>query len=267
MTVIYVAEEHHRLYWHWKETGARDLRLCHVDFHCDMRGLLIDRAGQRATLYDERERGRVDQGNFLAHSVDEGIVRGIRWLHDPVGGRRYDHGTVRYESDLRVRLFPPRSARTGTNPGQADRWRPLSFREESLDGWRGPGPGEHLDLDWDALANTLYEPEHSWRLQEAFLAPDFEVRPEVVYFIYSYCSSVIDDASFEGFLERLRAKLDARVVRLSPLPPEQSTVSREKTAYQRLRARVIAPLKVPQLKLSSALKSVDTAGDLRFPYP
>lgn len=257
MTVIYVAEEHHRLYWHWKQTGARDLRLCHVDFHCDMRGLLIDRPAQRATFFDPRERGWVDQGNFLAHAVSEGTVTGIRWLHDHIGGRQYDHGTVRYESDLRVRL-----SRRALGP-----WRPLSFREDSLDGWRGPAPGEHLDLDWDALANTLYTPEHAAQLQERFLQAPFDHPPEVVYFIYSYCSSVIDDDAFEGFLERLRAKLRAEVVRLSPLPPEHSTVSREQSRYQRLRARLIAPLKGPQLRLSSALKSIDTARDLHFPYP
>ena len=256
MTIIYVAEEHHRLYWHWKETGARDLRLCHVDFHCDMRGLIIDRPAQQATFYDARERGWVDQGNFLAHAVDEGIVTGIRWFHDPIGGRRYDHGTVRYESDLRVRL-----SRRRLGP-----WRRLAFEEQSLGDWEGPASGEHLDLDWDALANTLYASEHAARLQEAFLQQAFAHRPEVVYFIYSFCSSVIDDDAFEGFLERLRQKLDAQVVRLSPLSPEHSTVGREKSRYQELRSRVIAPIKRPQLWLSSTLKSVDTNGDLEFPY-
>jgi hypothetical protein len=251
VTTIYVAEEHHRLYWLWREQDAHNLRLCHVDFHCDMRGLLIDRPAQQATLFDDRERAQVDQGNFLAHAITEGTVSGVRWFHDPFGGRRYDHGTVRYESDLRVRLSRRR-----------DEWRPVHFEEQDLADWRGPLPGEHLDLDWDAFANTLYTPEHSARLQERFLQQPIDHKPDVVYFIYSYCSSVLDDDAFESFLERLRLKLDADVVRLSPLPPEHSTVSREKSRYQRLRARLIAPIKQPKLWLSSALKTIDTAHDL-----
>ena len=120
MTVIFVADAHHRLSWHWKDTGARALRLAHVDFHCDMRGLLIDRREQRAESreqraesrgqraegrgHDRRGPGWVDQGNDLTHAVSEGMVESIDWVHDPHGGRRYDLGTVRYASDLRSRI-------------------------------------------------------------------------------------------------------------------------------------------------------------------
>jgi len=257
MTVIYVADEHHRLYWHWKERGERGLKLCHVDFHCDMRGLLIDRPRQEAAVFDDRELGWVDQGNFMTHAVREGTVDAIRWVHAARSGRRYDHNTVRYEDDLRVRL----SRRRGSHR------RPLRFREEDLSSWQGPQPGEHLDLDWDALASNLYTPAYARALKEAFLAMPFTHRPEVVYFIYSFCSSVIDDVDFEGFLDRLQHKLDAEVIRLSPLAPERSTVTREQTRYQQVRARLIAPLKRSKLRLSSTLKLVDTANDLRFPYP
>ena len=256
MTTIFVADEHHRLYRHWRETGARGLRLCHVDFHCDMRGLLIDRDAQQATFFDEAERHHIDQGNFLAHAVMDGIVDGLRWFHDPFGGRRYDHGTVRYERDLRVR-----ASRRRLGP-----WRPLSFCEADLSHWQGPEAGEHLDLDWDALANTLYTADHARALQERFLATPFRHRPEAVYFIYSFCSSVLDDDAFERFLARLRDKLDAQVVRLSALSDEHSTVSRDTTRRQRIRARLIAPFKGPQLRLSSALKSIDTGRDLQFDY-
>ncbi len=257
MTVIYVADEHHRLYWHWKDTGARALRLAHVDFHCDMRGLLIDRRAQRARVHDRRELGWVDQGNYLTHAVSEGMVESIDWVHDPHGGRRYDLGTVRYARDLRSRL----------SRDPSDGWSPLDYRELSLDRWPGPGPGEHLDLDWDALACRVYPQPHARALQEAFLARDFPHRPDVIYFIYSYCSSHIDDDAFEAFLEALRRRFDARVERLSPLPAEHSNREHAPTLKTRLRRTITAPLKGPQRWLTYRLKAMDGGDDLAFRYP
>lgn len=256
MTVIYVAAEHHRLYWHWKETGARNLRLSHVDFHCDMRGLLIDRAGQRARVHDSQELEHVDQGNFLTNAIHEGIVTGMTWAHHPFGGRRYDLGTVRYATDLRSRLV-----------GQPDTgWIPLHYREVDLRHWSGPAEGTHLDLDWDALACRVYPKAFAERLQQDFLALDFSWRPEVVYFIYSYCSSHIDDAAFEDFLEALRRKLDARVERLSPLPAEHSNMEHDPPLATRLRRVVTGPLKKPQRWLTYRLKGLNGGDDLAFPY-
>ena len=252
MTTIYVAAEHHRVHWLWEEQGARDLRLCHVDFHCDMRGLLIDRAAQRATVYDPHERGFVDQGNFLMHAVMGRTVTGLRWVHDRFGGRRYDHGTVRYTTDLRPRMS--RRDRAG--------WVPLAFSEEALDGWTGPEEGEHLDLDWDALHNALYAPAKCRALQRRFLDTPFAHRPEQVTFIYSYCSSHHDDAAFEAFLEALARKLEARVERLPPLPPEHSTVDPHPPLHRRQRQRLVAPFKRPQLALAATLKAFDTRRDL-----
>lgn len=257
MTTIYVADEHHRLYWHWKDLGLRDLRLCHVDFHCDMRGLLIDRRVQRASLYDPAELRVVDQGNFLMHAILEGTVRGLRWVHDPWGGRRYDRGTVRYEGDLRVRMRP-----TSTQPAV-----PLAFRELDLAAWQGPDEGEHLDLDWDALACSLYPRPYADRLKRRVLETPFRHRPEAVTFIYSPCSSALDTADFEAFLAALARKLEARVERLSPLSPEHSNLEPDLTAAEKLRARVLAPLRRPQLWLSSTIKRVESGDDLAFPYP
>jgi hypothetical protein len=255
-TTIFVAAEHHRLYHHWKETGARGLRLSHVDFHCDMRGLLIDRAGQRAAVDRPEELERVDQGNFLLHAIREGMVAGLEWVHDPWGGRPYDLGTVRYLTDRRTRLLGAPS--TG--------WMPLAFRERALADWTGPREGEHLDLDWDALACRVYDHATVQRLTRGFLETDFRHRPEAVYFIYSYCSSHIDDDAFEGFLEQLRRKLDARVERLSPLPAEHSNQEHDPPLATRLRRRVTGPLKVPQRWLTERLKRWNGGDDLAFPY-
>ena len=257
MTVIYVADEHHRLHWLWKEQRISGLHLCHVDFHCDMRGLLIDRPGQRAWLYDPKELQKVDQGNFLTHAVLDGTVAGVRWFHDRHGGRRYDQGTVRYESDLRVRLRAPPSGEP----------RPFVFSERSLAEWRGPAEGEHLDLDWDGLACSVYAQAQSDRLKAQFLSVPFHHRPDVVYFIYSYCSSILDDDAFEGFLAALARKLEARVERLSPLPPELSNLESPGVHRERRRTRLLKPLKRPQQWLVSQLKRLESGDDLAFPYP
>ena len=256
MTVIYVAAEHHRLYWHWKDTGARDLRLSHVDFHCDMRGLTIDRYGQRAGVHDPAELGHVDQGNFLTNAIHAGMVRGLTWAHHPFGGRPYDLGTVRYLTDRRTRLVGP-------VPTQ---WQPLDYREVDLRHWTGPEEGTHLDLDWDALACRVYPKAFATELQKAFLEVDFTWRPEVVYFIYSYCSSHIDDAAFEDFLEALRRKLDATVERLSPLPPEHSNMEHNPPLATRIRRVFTGPLKRPQRWMTRHLKGWNGGDDLAFPY-
>lgn len=255
MTVIYVADEHHRLHWHWQQTGERDLRLCHVDFHCDLRGLRIDRSAQTASVHDVRELRHVDQGNFMTHAVMNGTVSSIRWVHDRHGGRRYDLGTVQYASDVRARWSRTRGPSV-----------PLTFREQDLAVWTGPAEGEQLDLDWDGLACRVYSKAYSRKLAQRFLDQPFEHRPEVVYFIYSYCSSILDDDAFESFLDALRRKLDARVERLSPLPPEHSTVSATPGLARRVKSRLMEPLRPAQRWLTSTLKYPDTAADLDFPY-
>ncbi len=99
MAELIVADEHLQIFDLWRERGERGLYLAHVDFHCDMRGLLVDRRRGTARLLDERDpRIRVvDSGNFLAHAAASGIVDSVRWIHDRHGGRRYDVGTVKYE--------------------------------------------------------------------------------------------------------------------------------------------------------------------------
>lgn len=257
MAVIYVADAHHRLYWHWEDTGARALRLAHVDFHCDMRGLLIDRREQRARVHDRQELSWVDQGDDHAHAVSEGMAESIDWVHDPHGGRRYGLRTVRYASDLRSRL--------SRIPSHG--WSPLDCHELSLDRWRGPGPGEHLGLDWDALACRVYPQPHARALQEALLARDFPHRPEVIDFIYSYWSSHIDDAALEAFLEALRRRIDARVDGLSPLPAAHSNHEHDPTLKTLLRRTITAPLEGPQRWLTHRLTAVDGGADLAFQYP
>ena len=95
---------------------------------------------------------------------------------------------------------------------------------------------------------------------------EFRWRPAVVYFIYSYCSSHIDNPAFEAFLDALRRKLDARVERLSPLPPEHSNMEHDPPPITRLRRRFTAPFKRPQRWLTWHLKGWNGGDDLAFPY-
>ena len=138
MAEMVVCEEHSQVYEIWRDRGQRGLRLSHVDFHCDMRGLLIDRPRARAYLIDgvEPRVAVVDSGNFIAHAIMEGIVSSIRWVHDTHGGRRYDSPGVKYESTSRrfrtgcvtactaTRRFLSRSRRSPSMTGKA--WWPAS---------------------------------------------------------------------------------------------------------------------------------------------
>jgi hypothetical protein len=88
MVEIIACEEHDQVYEIWRQRGLRNLRVTHVDFHCDMRGLLIDRPRQQAYFIGAPAARRVDPGNFLAHAIMEGTVSALRWVHGPYGGRR-----------------------------------------------------------------------------------------------------------------------------------------------------------------------------------
>ena len=48
MRTVYVGDEHDQVLALWRRRGPFSLRVLHLDFHCDMRGLLIDRRAGRA---------------------------------------------------------------------------------------------------------------------------------------------------------------------------------------------------------------------------
>jgi hypothetical protein len=215
MPELVLAEEHGQIYRLWRERGLAGLRLAHVDHHCDMRGLLIDRRRGRAWLIDRADpRIRVvDSGNFLAHAIVEGVVTGVTWVHDRRGGRRYDIGTVKYESDPTA--WPHRLLHRLRPAPEAT----LAYREVTFEAWAGPAPGEHLDIDWDGLASVDYPPERIARLCRDLLELPFPAVPETTYLVYSPGYSHPDRTLYEGFAERLGEKIGARVVRLEA-PPE-----------------------------------------------
>lgn len=206
MTELIVAEEHSQLYELWRARGSSRLALCHVDFHCDMRGLLIDRRRGRArsVWQSDPSMNRLDSGSFLAHAVMEGIVTSLRWVHDDFGGRRFDDlYCVKYESDFSALPF--------RLPGCGG-WVPLSFAEQTFAEWGGPRPGEQLCIDWDGIAYIDYQPRRIRRLMAEVL--ERECQPELVFVARSpdYCHR--DPGLFAEFVAGLEKKFQTTAVRL-----------------------------------------------------
>ncbi|MFA5516561.1 MAG: hypothetical protein WDA20_09770 [Desulfuromonadales bacterium] len=212
MTALIVAEEHSQLYDVWIERGRRNLSVCHVDFHCDMRGLLIDRRRGRARFVWRNDpfMNRLDSGSFLAHAVMNGMVGNLRWVHDEFGGRKYDDlYCVKYESDFSA--LPFRFSGGG-------KWAPLRFTEQTFADWDGPQPGEYLSLDWDALAFAGYDEQRIRRLMAEILDREFTVEGVFLAHSLEYCHP--EKALFDEFVARLEQKLKSLAVRLpNRLPP------------------------------------------------
>jgi len=197
--VIYACQHHDEVLAHWRRRDLRAIALAHVDFHDDLRGLLVDR--RRGVAYPigrfADASAPVDPGNFLAHAVLEGRLNRVCWVHGRVGGRAWDAGIVRYESDLfalhhRIRH---RFARAPEFP--------LEFDEQRLDAWRGPDAGDVLSVDWDCFASTLLDPADIDDRVERFFDRLGEVKPPDTYVAYSpeYSHPTVD--RFEAFVARL----------------------------------------------------------------
>ena len=94
MAEIIIAVNHEQVYPVWSERGIKGAMLTHVDFHCDMRGIMIDRKRGSAFFTSHRESTFIDRGNFLAHAIMNGIINDLKWVHGPRGGRAFDIGPV-----------------------------------------------------------------------------------------------------------------------------------------------------------------------------
>jgi hypothetical protein len=218
MTDLFVAEEHSQLYDLWLARGCRNLSICHVDFHCDMRGLLIDRRSGKARYVWQCDpfMSRLDSGSFLTHAVMKGIVTSLRWVHDDFGGRKYDDlYCVKYETDFTALPF-----RLLGRHG----WVPLAFAEQTFADWGGPQEGEHLSIDWDGLAFVDYDEPRIRRLLAEILEREFN--PESIFVARSpeYCHP--DKALFEEFIAELEKKFKTRAVRVpfTGHPPARLTL-------------------------------------------
>jgi len=210
--VIYVCEHHDEVLRHWKERDLREISLAHVDFHDDLRGLLVDRRKGVAYPIGALAEGRAgaDPGNFLAHAVLGGRVRKVCWIHGAIGGRAWDAGIVRYESDLLATHHRIRHRLRGGSEF------PLSFREVVIDGWQGLEPGERLSVDWDCFASILQDRGGIAERVEAFLDRLGDSVPEDTWVAYSpeYSHPSLDE--FRRFLVTLGNRFDQPVEWLSP---------------------------------------------------
>ncbi len=218
MTIkLYVIEEHDQLLHIWREQDVQNLRIVHFDFHCDMRGMLVDREKQHAyRIFDLLAMLEIDDdldiGNFLMHAVMEGRVSGVRWVHRTPGGRNYDVGTVKYTTDLTVQptwFWQKLWRRQGV---------PLAYEVLAPEQWQGLAEGEFLDIDWDYFVGLDYPPEVIADAVEEFFALNFHHRPIGISVYFSPNFSHPDRSLFETFITRLAEKFGATVVRV-PLPP------------------------------------------------
>ena len=254
MAELILADNHEQVYSVWKERGMRGLKVAHVDFHCDMRSILIDRPRGRAFFTSHRESTFIDRGNFLGHAIMNGIVTDVQWIHGPHGGRLHDDGpVVRYESDFLAPWYRFKH-------DQAERKEAsLTYRESLLSDWSGLRPGEQLDLDWDGLASVDYDPAHRNTLIEQFLSKDFGEGSDLSFLIYSPGYSDPDRSLYEAFAERLSEKLNAQIVRL----PRQA-LNRQGERFGALRRMVPSHVKTLKRHVAKNLRQFDAAHDLDF---
>jgi hypothetical protein len=209
--VIYVCEHHDEALTHWRSVDLRGIALVHVDFHDDLRGLLVDRRRRVAYPIGKLARGpvAVDSGNFLAHAVLEGRLRRLRWIHGTIGGRAWDAGIVRYETDLfavhhRLRQRARRAPEV-----------PFEFDETLLQDWDGPGRGDLLSVDWDCFASTLMDTDGIDSRVDAFFDRLGPGAPRDTWVAYSPEYSHPTLQRFKTFVETLGRRLAQQLEWLS----------------------------------------------------
>ena len=211
MTTLFVGTYHHEVLSHWRNHNASKLKVLHLDFHCDMRGLLIDRRSERAyQIWDKRP--GVDPGNFLTHAIVEGRIERICWVHDDPGGRRDDALTVKYESDLTSRIHLMLIAyhkRKGI---------PLNYDVNLFSPWQGPSPDNCLDLDWDFFASHRYHPQSVKHRIKDFFTKTFPASIQEIYLTQSPDHCHPSQHMFEEFKDELANFFNADVVALGPIP-------------------------------------------------
>lgn len=232
---LYVMERHDQLLDVWRELDARQLAVTHVDFHCDMRGLLVDVEAGRAHA-ELAGLPPLDEGNYITYALLEGRVARVRWVHDRPGGRLDDVNGVRLLSDLSSR-WRARGLRQQPEAGLRFTYQAMTFED-----WQDIEPGEFLDIDWDVFASIAYPPESIGRRVERFLRRPFRHAPAHIALCYSPGYAHETRPEFEAFAERLAARFDARTVHLPPPAPPPATGAGRKMGlprplYNQLRRR------------------------------
>ncbi|MEM9279914.1 MAG: hypothetical protein AAGA76_15210 [Pseudomonadota bacterium] len=258
MPEIIVADHHDQVYSVWKDRDMKNLSVAHVDFHCDMRGILIDRPKGHAFYTSHRESTFVDRGNFLAHAIMEGIVSRLRWIHCDQSGRGFDFGpVVNYETDLLADWYRLKHRLSKQPEVEFD------YTEQRLEQWSGPLPGDQLDLDWDALASVEHPKEKREKLVSDFLSRDFQTIPELTFLIYSPGYSDPDRTLYNDFAKELASKFKAEI---NELPKTKLVTDGERFSAVRGVVRSFVPQSVLDAKrnVSRWKNRMQAANDLKF---
>jgi hypothetical protein len=217
MSIIYTAETHEQILGVWQSQNLSSLKILHLDFHCDMRGLYVDRESQQAyRIWDFNN--MVGQGNYITHAILERRIQSIRWVHDEIGGRKYDVGTVKYETDLTaipIRMMLALSQKSGI---------PIHYEEVVYPDWTGLLPNEHLDIDWDFFASKMYKADTIEERVEDFLAREFQYTPTIIYVCYSPDFSHPSRDQFHRFISDLAMMFEAEVYELPMYPQNSETI-------------------------------------------
>lgn len=209
MCIIYVIENHDQVLKIWRDQKAFDLSVTHIDAHCDMRGLYIDRKFQRAyPLLNKKT--RLDPGNYLSHAINEGRIGRLEWVYSEPGGRLYDVGTVKYESDLTA--LPYR----WLHSFRQNKGIPVIYTETKSSNWSGLNDFGCLDIDWDFFASTLFPFTSIPERVAEFLSKGFRVIPNQVFVCYSPDFSHPSRDFFRNFINDLAKTFNANVIDLQP---------------------------------------------------
>ncbi|MFH1776276.1 MAG: UPF0489 family protein [Candidatus Omnitrophota bacterium] len=238
--VIYIVEHHHELLFLWRKLGFQNIKILHLDTHCDMHHLLVNKS--REVVYILPELKTVDCGNFISLAVRDGIIKEIKWLHDHYGGRDKDMTHVKYTSDLTA---VPYRIKTFFSPAKNY---PLKYTEILYSPAIELEEGEHLDIDWDFFALKNKTKQQRQKSIKDFLSYNCRTIPEYIYIAYSpdYVSETREE--FADFIGCLKDKFKAIVCNYSyPISEEEepsNILSRYKNGLKRrLRENVFLPFK------------------------
>lgn len=209
MTKIFVIDQHDQLLDIWRELNMRGIQLDHLDFHCDMRGLYVDRGACRAAWVGKEPYG-VDEGNFISHAVMENRVDDVVWAHSDPGGRIYDTSGVIFENDVSY-LIPWKRVRKDTFRGS------FGCKVLDLSDWLGPNSKRWLDIDWDVFA-SIEIPRDSLEQRASLFLDSIKGKPkDAPQFIsicyspeYSHPTRGLFDQFVADIAELYDAKVDSR---------------------------------------------------------
>ena len=98
--VVHTCDEHSSVYYHLAAKRGRGLAITHLDAHCDLKGTLIDLDAGRAWL--RQAALPVSASTYLSHMVAERVAGDVEWVHDEVGGRANDLGTLLPKTEARA---------------------------------------------------------------------------------------------------------------------------------------------------------------------